>query len=250
MEDIKEINGETNEEIIEEVQTTLENEVTEEYNFVCEKCGKVYNEPQKFCGECGHEIGTPVVIPKYHCKHCGAEYLKGQKFCNSCGERLEIDIILETRSFFKRIFSKIFDKKYKKIHIAASIVAIVVIFGLVIGLTVSSVFSSKNKFKRTFLNRANLEKIYDKYCDDDFAELGEDGSYLKIKWSEEQDYDVMDKAYTSIYKVNKALKLPESLNKKIGETSDSDGVQFETYDKVDVTWSYDVDDGFEILYER
>lgn len=247
MEDIKE----TNEEIlVDNVETSTENEVTEEQSYVCEKCGKVYDEPQKFCGECGHEIGTPVVIPKFHCKHCGAEYLKGQKFCNSCGERLEIDIILETRSFFKRIFSKIFDKKYRKIHIAASIVAIVVIFGLVIGLTVSSVFSSKNKLKRVIFNRVNLEKIYDKYCDEEFAELGEDASYIKITWSEDQDYDVMGKAFDSIYKINDALNLPESLNKKIDNTSENDGVQSETYDKVDVTWSYDVEDGLEIIYEK
>lgn len=248
MEDIKETKDDMvveNSEINEEITDKTEVDRVKENKVVCEKCGKVYEEPQKFCAECGHEIGTPIVIPKYYCKHCGAEYPKGQKFCAACGEKIEVDILTEIKSFLKRMT----DNKYRKIQIIVGVVV------LIVGCAIfASNFTESGKTKKTSIlkiNDVDLGKVYEEYCDSEFAEIGDDSSYIKITCNyEEQTVYVFESSLKAIKKVNEALGLPAAVYTRMEETRAIDGKQSESHDFVNVSWWYDGNNGMTVLYEK
>lgn len=98
--------------------------------------------------------------------------------------------------------------------------------------------------------KPNLKKIFDQYCDDSFATLATDGSFLEIDTNpyDIDDYFDMD-AYTAIENVNEALGLPESVLSKMNATRALDGRQSHTGDGIEVSWSYHPDNGLEVLYE-
>lgn len=50
--------------------------------LTCPYCGEKYSPGDKFCPECGTDLGA------LSCSTCGAEYEKGDKFCPSCGQAL------------------------------------------------------------------------------------------------------------------------------------------------------------------
>lgn len=64
------------EEVAEVVKTEGANKLT------CPYCGEKYSPGDKFCPECGTDLGA------LSCSTCGAEYEKGDKFCPSCGQAL------------------------------------------------------------------------------------------------------------------------------------------------------------------
>ncbi len=94
--------------------------------------------------------------------------------------------------------------------------------------------------------------IFDEYCSSTWAEVGNDGSYLKIDTNpyNSDDYWNSD-ANTAIEKVNAALGLPDSINSDIGQTSWDMGKQSETFESIGVTveWTYHPDKGCEIIYK-
>lgn len=98
----------------------------------------------------------------------------------------------------------------------------------------------------------DFKAIFDEYCSSSWAEIGNDGSYLKIDTNpyNRDDYWNSD-ANTAIEKVNAALGLPDSINSDIGETSWSMGKQSETFESIGITveWTYHPDKGTEITYK-
>lgn len=86
--------------------------------------------------------------------------------------------------------------------------------------------------------------------DDEWASVGYDGSYLTIDTNPKNKDDYTDyMAYLSIYTVNAALGLPDSLTEKMGQTSSLDGRQSQSYEDVEVSWKYHPDHGLEVTYE-
>lgn len=97
--------------------------------------------------------------------------------------------------------------------------------------------------------KPDLSSIYTLYCDPGYASLASDGSYLTIDTKPNDTYySKEDEALQSIVSVNAALNLPDSLIQKISKTRAIDGVQSETYDQIEASWSYHPDNGLEILY--
>lgn len=242
MEDIKE----TNEEIlVDNVETSTENEVTEEQSYVCEKCGKVYNELQKFCSVCGHEIGTNVSKDRKNiCKKCGKEFSEGEKFCSACGEKLETKKNI--------IFKRMFNKKYVKYYAISGI--------LIVILVITSIVIISNNKKRHEAelakieeekNKIDLAKIYEKYCSSEWAYLSSDGSSLTIDTNPSNaSYNKVAKEATyGFVNVNNALGLPDSVLEKMKHTRALDGIQTETFEGLEVSWSYHPENGMEIIYE-
>lgn len=86
--------------------------------------------------------------------------------------------------------------------------------------------------------------------DSEWAYVGSDGSYLTIDTNPHDKDDYTDyAAYLSIYLINDALGLPDSLTEKMGKTSALDGRQSQSFDEVTVSWKYHPDNGLEITYE-
>lgn len=101
----------------------------------------------------------------------------------------------------------------------------------------------------------DFNKIF-KECElsSDYAEVASDGSYLSIDTDPKDlggDAIVEDilEACAAYERVNAALGLPESLEKKMSETNALDGRQSQTYDNITVSWKYHPDHGLEITYE-
>lgn len=83
-----------------------------------------------------------------------------------------------------------------------------------------------------------------------YARVGSDGSYLTIDTNPSDKDDYVDyAAYLSVYSVNAALGLPDSVTEKMGKTSSMDGRQSQTCGDVTVSWKYHPDNGLEITYE-
>ena len=55
--------------------------------------------------------------------------------------------------------------------------------------------------------------------------------------------------WDDIVDINKMLGLPDSLNEKLKTTRSIDGRQSESFDNVDVSWTYHPDNGLEVIYE-
>lgn len=86
--------------------------------------------------------------------------------------------------------------------------------------------------------------------DKKWATVGYDGSYLSIDTNPKDEDDYTDyTAYLSIYTINDALGLPDSLIEDMGHTSSLDGKQSETFEDVTVSWKYHPDNGLEITYK-
>lgn len=234
MEDIKE----TKEEAV------VEDDVTEEQKYVCEKCGKVYEEPRKFCGECGHEIGTSVSTEnKKVCKKCGTEYSEGEKFCSVCGEKID------TEKFLK--LKKLFNKKYMKYYVISGIVIVILVISSIIIINNNNKKREAELAKKEEESKINLTKIYEEYCDSEWAHLASDGSSLTIDTNPDDSLfnKSEEKATYGFVNVNKALGLPESVIQKMTHTRAVDGIQTASFEGLEISWSYHPDNGMEIIYE-
>lgn len=72
-----------------------------------------------------------------------------------------------------------------------------------------------------------------------------DQSEIKdILWTNKEE----DKGIDYVLKVNNELGLPASIATKMGQTRALDGRQTETYEKMEVSWTYHPDNGLEVLY--
>ena len=50
----------------------------------CTKCGKVYDDSENYCEDCGVELQSTQIKT---CKICGNTYL-GRNYCEDCGVKL------------------------------------------------------------------------------------------------------------------------------------------------------------------
>ena len=55
-------------------------------------------------------------------------------------------------------------------------------------------------------------------------------------------------AYLAIKELNEALGLPESVNNKMDKTRSMDGIQTESGDGFEVSWTYHPNKGMEVTY--
>ena len=196
----------------------------------CRNCGEVVDENAVICIKCGTEKGKGME----YCSHCGGKVEKGQMACMTCGYALPKE----------KISIKEFVKNKKKPIIFSSIVAGIIIIGIIVISVITNVSKA-----------VNFQKLYNEYCIFTWAEVGEDGSYLFI---DTNPYDIdgdglaYPDAYYAVEDINKALGLPSSLYKEIGETSGADGKQVRTYEDLglEVSWKYHPDKGLEITYSK
>lgn len=99
--------------------------------------------------------------------------------------------------------------------------------------------------------KTNLKSVFDLYCDDQWATVASDGSYLSI------DTNPQDSAYNyheeeaikGIYLVHSALDIPDSVIEKMSRTNALSGIQSTTHGDIEISWSYHPDNGLEIIYE-
>lgn len=193
------------------------------------------------------------------CEKCGNE-LSGEKFCPACGNKIEevsenlqaeqnqtveetVENVEESKTVIEEKVNTIknlpnIKKSPKNILIAA--IAIVAIVVAVIIIIASN-------------SGPNFKKIYKEHCNEIWATVGEDNSYLSI---DTNPYDIEDDgvayavAYSTIKTVNEELGLPASLFKDMGSTTGADGKQIEEFEEVTVSWKYHPDSGLEVMYKK
>ena len=62
----------------------------------CSNCGKLINEWQRFCTNCGDELNSDnlsritAIDFKYHCNICRTDIMPGQVYCHNCGAELAL----------------------------------------------------------------------------------------------------------------------------------------------------------------
>ena len=85
------------------------------------------------------------------------------------------------------------------------------------------------------------------------VEIADDDSYIRLD-TNPNDIDngtlYASNVLDDIHKVNKELGFPESLNKKLENTTSLDGTQTQENQNFKASWSYHPDKGLEIMYEK
>ena len=207
---------------------------------VCSNCGAKLGDGQMFCAKCGTAKKSPEGII---CGKCGTKLQNGQEFCPMCGQKAGLVIGTQVNSAINQFnagVQKTNEKKKKTPFIIGIVTAVAIIAIIVV------VISGGN-------SGVNFKKLYDEYCVSTWADVGSDGSYLRI---DTNPYDLDDdglaypSAYRAIEEVNMALNLPDSLINEMGETTSADGKQSETFDNIIVTWRYHPDKGLEVTYKK
>ncbi len=84
----------------------------------------------------------------------------------------------------------------------------------------------------------------------DFADIGEDGQYIKLKGKSNYDNRWFINVFPIAEALNKELGLPEELNEKIRHTKGIDGLQTYEYDDLIVFWEYSKYEGLDIVYKK
>lgn len=175
------------------------------------------------------------------CSKCGAQLQDGQAFCPMCGQKAgeqngaaQGDNVQPASTAQKK-----FPVKVAIIGVAAAIAAVVLIAAIAGGR-----------------NRVDFQKLYDDYCSPTWAELGSDGSYLTLDSNPfDMESDVGRILYikdvnNAIKEIHRELNLPSSLFEDMQHTRALDGRQKETFDNVEVSWSYHPDKGLVIIYKK
>lgn len=100
-----------------------------------------------------------------------------------------------------------------------------------------------------YFNTPSLKSIGEKYGDDWFCTIADDGSYLTIDTDplDLGEY-ITDGSDEAIKDINKELGFPDSVYAQMISTRALDGVQ--TYEKngVNVQWTFHPDNGLEVIY--
>ena len=193
----------------------------------CTNCGSPMDEKAVLCVKCGVEKGKGDTF----CSHCGSAITeKGQSVCMSCGYAIPKNNVNS---------NKITKKSKKSIFIAIVVILVIILIA-----------SCSNP-----ANSVDFNALYSQYCKSTWAEVASDGSYLYID-TNPYDWDddglAYPEAYYAIEDINKALGLPESLMKDMGQTSSSDGQQRRTYQDlgIEISWDYHPDYGLEVTYSK
>ena len=183
----------------------------------CEQCGNSISD-ERFCPSCGNEIIAEN-------EQTTVESAEPQVECQDTYVEVNQPAPNQVQKFPKNI-----------LIIAGVVVLAIVIF-------VVSLSNNGPKFK----------KLYDEYCDSKWADVASDGSFLSIDTNPDDEEDTgiaYYAAYSAVENINKALGIPESLFKEMGETTSADGKQSEDFDKINVSWKYHPDKGLEVTYKK
>ncbi len=170
------------------------------------------------------------------CAQCGSTLAQGQAFCTTCGKQAG------TAPIRAAVNGRPGKPKRKPLIIICAAAAAVVIAAAALVLLLGNIGGGPD-----------FNKLYDEYCSSIWADVGADGSYLRI---DTNPYDEDDNglayydAYLAIQNVNGALGMPDALLNTMCETTGADGRQSQTFDKVSVSWKYHPDAGLEVTYTK
>jgi len=96
----------------------------------------------------------------------------------------------------------------------------------------------------------NFKDLFPDLNDKAYADIAEDGSYMKIDTNPNKIKGAMDpEAVTEIEVIHEKLGFPKSLEQKMRSTRALDGKQTDENDNYKVNWSYHPNRGLEVLYE-
>lgn len=199
----------------------------------CSNCGREFKSGEMFCGNCGTARPNAVNI----CPNCGAEIRTGQTFCSNCGFKTKTDAPDYSGAITSKL-SRVMDKVKNDKKIMLTILGVVVL--------IISVF-----VVHSLTQSVNLEKLYNEYCDSEWATIDSSGEKLTIDtnpYDWDDDGNAYPQALEAIKDVNEALGLDESLMDEFMETRAIDGLQRREYDKVTVLWTYHPSEGLEVVY--
>ena len=123
----------------------------------CSNCGREFKSGEMFCGNCGTARPNAVNI----CPNCGAEIRTGQTFCSNCGFKTKTDAPDYSGAITSKL-SRVMDKVKNDKKIMLTILGVVVL--------IISVF-----VVHSLTQSVNLEKLYNEYCDSEWATIDSSG---------------------------------------------------------------------------
>lgn len=171
--------------------------------YICVKCKKEYDEPQKFCGKCGKkviEIKTKEL--QYICSKCGAQNKEEDIYCCNCGKRLK-GIKVFSKLKFSKLKTLIMNNKKKSI-----IVLTLILLLIAIPIIIFNVAKNDNNDNNDD-NYITADDFIDNYDDDEDVDEDEDEDADKYTDEEKSLYDDVLIAHN---KIRDNLKNPESMN--------------------------------------
>ena len=246
---------------------------------VCKKCGLELTETTKFCPYCGTEthpkkskfkrfkkkdlliiggiFAVIALLTALLIVILSNREIPVKDLSLSCYQ-LELDLD-ESKSITYTISPNNATEKAVIWSTSNQYVASVTSYGTIKGVgegTCTITAKVGNQTKQIYVivkEKLDFETIFDRYCDEEWASVGKDNSYLSID-TNPNDYDdfYIYAADSAIVKINAALNLPDSLYEEMGKTSASMGKQTETFSDIGVIvrWTYHPDKGLEVTYKR
>ena len=170
------------------------------------------------------------------CLNCGEEIDNGAMFCPACGTEVasnkKENKVTEAKD---EVVTKAKKFKFtrKKIIICVAVIFVIIVFAMMM-LTPST---------------TELQDAYSSACTSEYSTISDDGTALSVDSNPDNEADVdEDDAYTDVQAIDEYLGLPDSLESKMSNTCALDGTREETYDDIEVEWSYSPDNGFEVTY--
>ena len=214
----------------------------EQTGKTCAACGAKLEEGQAFCPACGAPVNTAAPEPAAPaeeprplvCSNCGAELQEGQQFCTKCGQKADSGA---EHAAPAEDGIKIGGRTFKKPVVFGAAAAVVVI---IIAIIIIASNSGHKSFTKQFSGVAS----------NSWCSISSDGQSMTIDTNPLDQDDYTDTtAYYMVKTVNSELGFSDSLFEKMGETRAIDGRQSEENKNYEVSWSYDPDNGLEVLYE-
>ena len=181
------------------------------------------------------------------CMYCGFSVDESMRICPNCGAPLihkkPVDEVNPTNTGNQGTTSDTNPpqpKKKKKLIIVVAVVAF-----LIFALSMCSGGSSDEPDEPDFLT------IYNTYLSYTYASVASDGSYLSIDTNpmDIDDYS-NDEAITGLVVTLDELGIPDSVLRKMSETSALDGRLTEEYNGIEISWKYHPDNGLEVLFTK
>lgn len=260
------------EEYVNELDQSVDDGVVE--NDVCTKCGAEITDDQLFCPKCGQKVGGNVEADKGKPAKkniiiilavCIALLAIGTIFFVIRGVQAK-EVVLNKKEVTIKVGetaelsytinpdnTKVKDVTWFSSNDTISTVNDGIIEGKNEGTNIISVTTTNNKTDTCAITviaaGPDLVSIYNDYCEDGWAELSADNSYISI---DTNPYDIKDEfdidAMQAIEDVLKALGFSDAVLKNMYSTSSADGKQTEEIDNVRVSWKYHPDKGMETIF--
>lgn len=266
------------EKIVTETQGTQNEETTEK--VFCVKCGKEILEGQLFCTKCGHKVGEKLDLQSETNELVKASSNSKIKIIISVVAAMAVILIAVFMIRGAQAKSVTLNKdnitvkigetvdlsftidpdntKNKTVTWTSSNESIAKVNdGTISGINEGDcTVTVKTKNGKTDICAVvvtpagpDLQAIYNEYCTSSFASIASDGSYLFVDTNPKDKDDYTDyEAYLAIVAINKALELPESVWKKMGQTRSIDGMQSYSTSELDIDWTYHPNNGLEVNY--